>query len=130
AQALAERLFQRADLDDAGRIQWAYRVAFGRTPSPREVARAAGYLADYQNSVREILAAAPAAKPGAALGGSAVGEAAKKPEPAKVPANPDDPVPAEEQAEEQSAPPGDPRVAAWASFCQALLSAAEFRYVR
>src|SRR4029077_9147622 len=37
---LTERLFQRTDLDDAGRIQWAYRLPPPRPPPPTQKAPA------------------------------------------------------------------------------------------
>ena len=167
SQILAERLFQRTDLDDAGRIHWAYRLALGRTPTTNEIARASSYLSDYEGGYRQVLAAAQAAKPaataevaasGESAGSGAAGEAAKanqpaekaketaapqgqepvkkeavpkKPEPvAAVAANPDDPVPAADVPEEQPIQPNNPRIVAWASFCQALIGSAEFRYLK
>ena len=53
----------------------------------------------------------------------------KKPEPA-LPVNPDDPVAAAAPVEDQPILPNDPQAAAWTSFCQALFSAAEFRYLK
>src|SRR5207247_1012215 len=76
AQALAERLALRSDLDDAGRIHWAYRLALGRSPTAAETARAASFLGDYEGSYRQVLAAAQAAKPAPATDGAAAGEAA------------------------------------------------------
>ena len=163
--ALTERLFQRTDLDDAGRVQWAYRLALGRTPTTNEIARATSFLSDYEGGYRQMLAAAEAAKPatstdtaasgeaaGSAAAGDAVknnqtdeksnekaapqgkgrakkGAAANKLEPAAV-ANPDDPVPGDDSPEVQPNQPTDPRIVAWASFCQALIGSAEFRYVK
>ena len=164
--ALAERLFQRTDLDDAGRIHWAYRIALGRTPTTNEIARASSFLSDYEGGYRQVLAAAQAAKPaatvevaasGEAAGTAAVGEATKdnqtgekttetaapqgqgqakkaavpkKTAAVAVAVNPDDPVPADESVEEQPNQPTDPRIVAWASFCQALIGSAEFRYLK
>src|SRR5262249_47984504 len=48
AQALADRLLGRTDLDDAGRVQLAYRLTVGRPAVTREVERAKAYLTDYQ----------------------------------------------------------------------------------
>jgi hypothetical protein len=79
SQALAARLLRQADLDDAGRIHWAYRLTLGREATAQEIGRARAYLSDCEES----------------LGGSK-----------------------------------EPRAAAWASFCQAILGSAEFRYVR
>ncbi|MCI0457673.1 MAG: PSD1 and planctomycete cytochrome C domain-containing protein [Gemmataceae bacterium] len=83
AQALAERLLKRTDLDDASCIRLAYRLTVGRVATAQEVERAHRYLAEYE---------------------------------------------AEARAEET--PPAEPRAAAWASFGQALLASAEFRYIR
>jgi cytochrome c553 len=164
--ALTQRLFQRTDLDDSGRIQWAYRIALGRTPTTNEIARAGSFLTDYEGGYRQVLAAAQAAKPAATIEAAASGEAAgtaavaetakenqtaekateatasqgqgqakkpaaaKKPAPVVVSANPDDPVQVDESPEEQPNQPTDPRIVAWASFCQALFGSAEFRYLR
>src|SRR5262249_24946743 len=96
----------------------------------RDVSRTEGFLYDYQNSVREILAVAPAAKSESPAGEVAAGEVATKPGPPKPPVNPDDPGPGGAQPEEQSKTPEDPGVAASTSVGQELLSVAEFRYVR
>jgi hypothetical protein len=82
AQALAQRVLSRPNLDDSGRINLVYRLAVGRTATGREIERVKGYLAEYQALARE---------------GSA---------------------------------PADASTSAWASFCQALLGSAEFRYLR
>ena len=84
SQALAGRLLGRADLDEGGRIQLAYRLTVGRPATAKEVGRVRDYLADYEAAARE----------------------------------------------EGSGTPAEPRAAAWASFCQALLASAEFRYLR
>ncbi|MBS0265696.1 MAG: PSD1 domain-containing protein [Planctomycetes bacterium] len=76
--------------------------------------------------------ATPAPPPATPTGGAAT--AAPRPAPARpaptVPVNPDDPVPEDDAPVEKSHQPTDPRVAAWVSFCQALLGSAEFRYLR
>jgi hypothetical protein len=71
--ALANRLLQRTDIDDAGRIASAYQLAMSRPATAKEIERATRYLSECETA--------------------------------------------------------DPK-AAWASFCQALLASAEFRYVR
>lgn len=138
ALALTERLFKRTDLDDAGRIHTAYRLALGRTPTASEIARATSFLSDYEGGYRQVLATAQAAKSaaeasapaaGQAAGGEAKNVAPKKPAPT-VAANPDDAVPADESPEAQPEQPADPRFVAWASFCQALIGSAEFRYIK
>jgi len=132
--ALAERLVGQAGLDDAGRAALAYRLTLGRSPTPAESERALGYLADYEVAAR----AAPEASPEAAGSPTvAVASASKEPEatdkekprPA-VPVNPDEVIPEDGPVVEEVDRAGDPRTAAWASFCQALLGSAEFRYVK
>jgi hypothetical protein len=132
SQVLAERLFQRADLDDAGKIHWAYRVTLGRTATSTELERALRYVADYESDLRVVIAAAkpPAAAEAAGVDGKADEAAAADKKKAAAPANPDDPVPGEEQPDEKSKLPSDPKLAAWSSFCQALIASAEFRYLK
>jgi len=89
ALALAERLLPRNDLDDAGRIELAYRSTVCRAPTTKEIERASRYLTDYEAAIQRTAPAQGATK-----------ESAK------------------------------PKTAAWASFCQALLASAEFRYLQ
>lgn len=145
--ALAERLFQRTDLDDAGRVHWAYRLTLGRTPTTHEISRATSFLSDYEGGYRQLLAAAQAARPVTTADVAASGEAgesaaegdagqakkpaaAKKPEQVAVVVNPDDPVPGDESPDEQPNQPTDARIVAWASLCQAIIGSAEFRYLK
>jgi hypothetical protein len=58
SRALAERLRQRAGLDDAGRIALAYRLTLGRTPTDREAQRVRAYLADGKDDPTKGAAAA------------------------------------------------------------------------
>ena len=44
AEALAMRLLERTDLDDAGRVRLLYETCFGRPPREDELARAAGFV--------------------------------------------------------------------------------------
>jgi hypothetical protein len=48
--ALAERLLRLDETSDASRIGYAYRLALGRKPSPREVERTIAFLADFKES--------------------------------------------------------------------------------
>jgi cytochrome c553 len=83
ALGLAQRIQKQSELDDAGRIDAAYRLALGRSATAKEIDRARGYIAGYEEALR--------AEPNT---------------------------------------PAEPREAAWASFCQAVLASAEFRYIR
>jgi hypothetical protein len=109
ALALAKRLHRQSDLDEADRIHLAYRLTLGRGATAKEMVRVKSYLADYQTAVRKLGESAPALRParGAKKGkrraGSGAGDAIW---------------------------PADPQVRAWASFCQALLGSAEFRYIK
>ncbi|MEX0713275.1 MAG: PSD1 and planctomycete cytochrome C domain-containing protein [Pirellulales bacterium] len=121
SRALAERLLEGDGLDDAVRISLAYRLAVGRAATTQEIERTRAYLADYEAAVQEVLVAAalaekPAEPTRAADGGSAADAGAAAGQPAKV--------------QEESSQPADPETAAWASFCQALLGSAEFRYIK
>ncbi|AMV38136.1 PSD1 and planctomycete cytochrome C domain-containing protein [Planctomyces sp. SH-PL62] len=127
---LAERLLARAELDDAARVDLAYRLTLGRSPSAAEADRGRGFLADY-----EALAAAepeptpepePEPKPAAVAAADAAGAA--KP-PAQV-IDPDQVIPVDTPLREEVVRASSPRAAAWAGFCQALIGSAEFRYVR
>ena len=62
---LSERLLQRTDLDELGRIQWAYRLTLGRTPTTHEISRATNFLSEYEGGYRQVLAATQTAKPAA-----------------------------------------------------------------
>jgi hypothetical protein len=44
SEAMAGRLLAREGLDDRGRVEQAYRLAYGRRPTEAEAARALGYL--------------------------------------------------------------------------------------
>jgi hypothetical protein len=129
---LADRLLHQTELDDPARVDLAYRLTLGRSATPAEIARANGYLADYESAAREVIASTPPpkARPApvvvAARDDTNAGDA-KKPAP---PVNPDEVIQVEAPVEEEVIAAPDPKAAAWASFCQALLGSAEFRYVR
>ncbi|MDR3638538.1 MAG: PSD1 and planctomycete cytochrome C domain-containing protein [Isosphaeraceae bacterium] len=130
---LAERLVQAADLDDAARVQHAYRLTVGRGASTIEVERVLAFLAGYEPVAREVLAAAPsepAPKPevvaSAAEATGADNAASKKPAP---PVNPDEVIQGDAPIKEEVIRPRDARTAAWAGFCQVLFGTAEFRYL-
>lgn len=71
AVALAERLLERTDLDDAGRVELAYRLSVARAPAPHETERASKYLAEYETAARDAIAAAAANKPETAVASAA-----------------------------------------------------------
>ncbi|HVU85711.1 MAG TPA: PSD1 and planctomycete cytochrome C domain-containing protein [Pirellulales bacterium] len=123
ALALAERLLARNDLDDAARVDWAYRLAVGRAATHEEVIRTQRYLADYSVAAKEHLAQA---RPVTAAPTTDVAAAPAKP----APANPDEADQSDEPVVEDIVQAADENVAAWASFCQALFGSAEFRYLK
>ena len=83
AHRLATRLQNATGVDDAGRVDLAYRITLSRSASASEKARVLRYLSDYQR----------------------------------------------ESVMSSSLPLHSSRSEAWASFCQALLAGAEFRYL-
>jgi hypothetical protein len=48
SEAMARRLLERPELDDTGRVQLAYRRAYGRAPSGAETDRAIVYLRRFE----------------------------------------------------------------------------------
>ncbi|HKI20472.1 MAG TPA: DUF1553 domain-containing protein, partial [Isosphaeraceae bacterium] len=140
--ALAERLLEHTGTDKASRVDRAYQLTVGRPATAEEIKRAESYLSQYESAVREVLASTPAAAEPrpilvVALGGAGRnGRNASSP-PAKAalkksapPKNPDEVVPVEDPVKDEVIQPRDPKTAAWASFCQALLGTAEFRYIK
>ena len=152
--AFAERLVQQAELNDYDRINLAYRLAFGRSASASELDQANRYVADFELIVRETFAVAAQqqatpqvadASTSTPASAGAVVAAAEVPSPAQgqgagaaaatavlpvIPANPGDIDTTETVAKEEVIESKDARTAAWASFCQALLGTAEFRYLK
>jgi Protein of unknown function (DUF1553)/Protein of unknown function (DUF1549)/Planctomycete cytochrome C len=130
---LAERLLERTGSSALDPIDQAYRLTLGRPASGSEIQRAKTYLAKYESTVRAVVALAPPApaeRPSNVLAAadaeSTAKTAPKRPAP---PVNPDEVEQVETPVAEEAIVAADPRVAAWASFCQALLGSAEFRYV-
>jgi len=112
---LAERLLAGRGPSDASRIQGAYKLALGRTPSSLELERARKFLADFERSYQP--------PPGGT----------REPEPAPPSAAPldaDDMDRTEYIARELVVEAGGARTAAWMSLVQALYASAEFRFVR
>ena len=131
--ATAERVLRQSQATDAKRIDLAYRLTFGRPATRAEIERVEAYLADYEEAAKKQPRPALLAKAnqtgddgrvqltdsGAAATGQKPGGAQVKPAVANRP-----------NAVFRNEPPADPHTAAWASFCQALLASAEFRFVR
>jgi cytochrome c553 len=131
--ALAERVLAKSDLDDAGRTKLAYRLIFSRESTTHEVERGTAYLAAYEGTFKEELIAKAAAKPQAASEGAqgeTTAEGATDANKPKPPPNPDDIDRSEGAVKEEKIEAKDPKAAAWASLCQALLGTAEFRYLK
>lgn len=146
ALALAERIVQTPNVSDFDRLQLAYQLVFGRSATPAESDRATAYIAEINSIVRDnLIASAASAKVMVvadastqaadedAVEANATGSqprgAKAKPAPV-VPANPDDIDPSDAPVKEEVIEAKDATTAAWASFCQALLGTAEFRYLR
>jgi hypothetical protein len=156
ALQLAERVLEKNELDDAGRVALAYRLTVGRAPTTVEVDRVKSYLADYETASAAIIAAKAAADAEAAKAATATasvvntteakataidsaqattdatttnstnGETKKPP----VVIDPDEIIPVDAPITVEVITAKDQKAAAWASFCQALLGTAEFRYLK
>ncbi|HEY2838662.1 MAG TPA: PSD1 and planctomycete cytochrome C domain-containing protein [Pirellulales bacterium] len=144
---LAEQLIGESDLDDAARVDRAYRLTLARPATPREIERATRYIAEFEGAVasarpiankpaapkkpsQEQVAAAEEAPAGEKSKPDAASPAAPKTGAAKPPANPDEADQTDDPIVEESVQASSPRAAAWASFCQALVGSAEFRYLK
>ncbi|MDG3004815.1 PSD1 and planctomycete cytochrome C domain-containing protein [Paludisphaera mucosa] len=126
---LAERLLARAELDDAGRLDLAYRLALGRSPTAAESDRGRAFLAEYESAAAAQPEPEPEPTPTPAPAPAvAAADGAPKP-PAQV-IDPDQVIPVDAPVKEEAIRASSPRAAAWAGFCQALIGSAEFRYVR
>jgi len=140
ALTMAERLLARSELDDATRVDLAYRLALGRTPSAAETDRAIRYLTEYETRESDALASNAEASGGpsdvivaddntAGIAGADAAVGAKA-DAAKPPIDPDQVIPVDAPVKEEVIRAATPRAAAWASFCQAILGSAEFYYLR
>jgi cytochrome c553 len=133
---LAERVLDRGDLDDAGRVDLAYRLTLGRTPSAEEIQRTRSYLTDFESAAESVLKDSPepqavvASAPKEAETSAKENGAASPTKPATPPIDPDQIIQVDVPIREEVIQPKDARSAAWASFCQALLGSGEFRYVK
>jgi cytochrome c553 len=61
ATALAERVLQPTGLEDADRLQLAYRLTMGRTATTKEIERAQTYLSEYESAEGRVPTARNAA---------------------------------------------------------------------
>jgi Protein of unknown function (DUF1553)/Protein of unknown function (DUF1549)/Planctomycete cytochrome C len=133
ALAIAQRLLASGETDDAERVNRAYRLTLSRMATSLELERALGYLADYAAGTSELLAAAAPSTPrstsiaAAGADDSAAADSGAKKDP---PENPDAVDQSDELAKDEPIAASSPELAAWASFCQALLGSAEFRYLK
>lgn len=146
--ALAEQLLHKAESNDTDRLHAAYQLAFGRPATDAELEQGTRYLVEFEWTLRETLNAslAESAKdvhstvsaldPANAIAAAEVvaspmpaGALAANAQPA-APPNPDDIDPTDVEIKEEVVEAKDARTAAWASFCQALLGSAEFRYLK
>jgi len=118
ARALAARVLAADDQPDRERVGLAWRLALGRVPTAAEQEQSLHYLAEYQSSLQQLAPAVP-----------------DRPEPPLAPDEEPPPRPPLPPLGEGGAPQGIPDPArfprlAWDSLCHALLSTAEFRYLR
>ncbi len=124
ALALADKLLADPTAGDTARIETAYRLTLGRSPTAAEAERAAAFVGEYEAAYRDQPVAAEE-KPTAA---------ATKPEGPKGPAapivDPDQADQSNEAVVEKVVKAKDARQAAWLAFTQALFGSAEFRYLK
>ncbi|MCY2968175.1 MAG: PSD1 and planctomycete cytochrome C domain-containing protein [Planctomycetota bacterium] len=117
AKQFAQRVNSSPELDDRGRTNLAWRLAFGRSATDAELELGLKYLAD---SVAVGLALLPPPP--------------ERPDPPELPRDASEPAATTAGGENRGVgtdnAESDLRRAAWVSLCQALLSAAEFRYVQ
>jgi hypothetical protein len=140
ALAFAKRLAADRKPADGGRVEQAYRLAFGRPAATAEVARALEYVADYRREFSRLADAGLAGPPrGAKTAAEEDPRTAQVPAPPKksspqpaesaIPENPDDVDRTDSSVVTERVNFEDAETAAWTSFCQALFATAEFRYV-
>jgi hypothetical protein len=130
--ALAERLLAYSDIDDTERVNRAYRWTLARTATSSEIERTLRFLMEYEteSAAAPAAAAGPASPDALAANTPDSSAAADSPAKKKPPENPDDADQSDEQVREEIVQASNPRAAAWASFCQALLGSAEFHYLK
>ncbi|WP_165218915.1 PSD1 and planctomycete cytochrome C domain-containing protein [Aquisphaera insulae] len=124
---LADQLLARSDLDEAARIDLAYRRTVGRPASANELRRASAYIAEFARDARAAIDWSPST---AVAAKAPEPQTRPKPKAAAAPVNPDEADQSDEPVREEVIRASNPESAAWSSFCQALLGSAEFRYLR
>ncbi len=121
---LAEKLLQNSKSTDDEKIQQAYQLMLGRTPTEKELERDNTFLADYESAARELKYPP---KPSIKKANQAKQNAKKKNGP---PANPDQIEQDTELSSDEDVLPKDGKTAAWLALVQALYASAEFRFVK
>ncbi len=133
ALELADRLLAKSGLDEAQRLQEAYLRTLNRPATGSEIERARFYLSEYAAlagtlQAEQFAKAAIPTLPADALTVIAAAKPNANASNAQV-VNPDDVEQTEEVVADDVIQAKDPQTAAWASYLQALLGTAEFRYV-
>jgi len=142
---LAKSLEHSTIAGDEARIEQAYRLVLGRTATSEEIERAKTFLADFETAwqslqpVTEVSQVATANSDAPSVTTIAVsttteatagaGDGAKSAKSVPV-IDPDQVITSDEPIKEEVVLAENARQAAWASFCQALIGSAEFRYLR
>jgi cytochrome c553 len=130
---VAQHVLNRDGLEDAARIDLAYRLVLGRSATAAELSRVSEYVSDYEATASGLLTKQEGqllaqASPPSAETLSDSGEVPNEEVKEDPPRDPDE-IPAEAAPiVEEQLPEVDAKTAAWASFCQALFASAEFRY--
>jgi mono/diheme cytochrome c family protein len=129
--AIAETLL-KPEQGDEQRIAAAYQLVLGRAPSQEETGRVVAYISDYERTATNVFAEQAKEKAAAAEAQAKVEATKPKDEKPIVqpPPDPDNVDQTDLTIRKDDIELSDPRVAAWASFCQALFGSAEFRYLK
>lgn len=130
--ALAEQTLRVPEIDDKARVERIYRLAFARFPSDAEIARARSYLEKYEAASAVLLAAQTTdSKPENQLAENSAqpaGTTGTNGQAAII--DPDQADQSDAPIQEEVIAVKDPKTAAWASLCQALIGSAEFRFLK
>jgi hypothetical protein len=141
--AFAEKLLAGGEADDVERVGQAYRLTLGRRATAGEIDRALEYVKQYESAVQAptpppvadaestVAVAETSSTADSATDANAPDKpAGKKKKKKQQPQNPDEMEQGDEPLAEEPIRPSTAQAAAWASFCQALLGSAEFRYLK